>query len=167
MKLNIGDIFLIPINDKKFSLGQIVSIPNKESITVVIFKEVFSNNQIENISNVLKDTTPLLFGNTFDAKFYHKHWVIVGNDKTNLSNIKLPYYKIGDSPSYIEDFKGTKIRKCNSIEDERLVNRKYIAPVRLENGIKAYHDLLEWKDELFNPLLYSYNLLSCELVSNV
>jgi hypothetical protein len=108
----------------------------------------------------------LIFGNTFDAKFYHKHWVVIGNDKTNLSNINLPYYKIGESPSYIEDFKGLKIRKCNSIENEKLVYRKYIAPVRLENAIKAYHKIIEWNDELFNPLLYTYNQMSYDLVTN-
>ncbi|MFN4086536.1 MAG: Imm26 family immunity protein [Spirosomataceae bacterium] len=166
MKLKVGDIFKVPINEKGVSLGQIISIPDKKSLSVIIFKELFEVKPIENLANVVKDCTPLLFGNTFDAKFYHKHWDVIGNDKTNLSNIKLPYYKIGDSPSYIEDFKGTKIRKCSSIENEKLIYRKYIAPVRLENAIKAYHNIIEWNDELFNALLYSYTLMSCELVSN-
>lgn len=164
MKLKEGDIFSISVQEKGFGLGQIIKIPNKESISVAIFKEVFEDVKSKALGEIIKECTPLLFGNTFDAKFYHKHWIIVGNDKSNLLNIHLPYYKIGSSPVYIEDFNEKKVRKASKEEIELLMFRKYVAPVRLENALLAYYGLGDWKDDLFNPLLYSYNLESKRLV---
>jgi len=164
MKLKEGDIFSITVGDKGFGLGQVVKIPNKESLSVVIYKELFNSLKKVNLSEILKNCTPLFFGNTFDAKFYHKHWVILGNDKLNLELIILPYYKIGSFPVYIEDFDEKRIKRASKEEEEELIFRKYIAPVRLENALLAHHGLKEWKDDLFNPLLYSYNIKSNELL---
>ncbi len=36
MRLKKGDIFIFAVNDKGYAVGQIISIPNKQSLTVVI-----------------------------------------------------------------------------------------------------------------------------------
>jgi hypothetical protein len=165
MKLEKGDIFSIPLQDKGFGLGQIVKIPDENSLSVVIFSELFPNLNEIKLHEVIAKCTPLFFGNTFDAKLYHKHWKIIGNDQINLNRLTLPFYKIGSFPTYIEDFDEKRLRRANKEEKEKLIFRKYIAPVRLENALLAFHGLKEWRDDLFNSLLYSYNIDSNNLVS--
>jgi hypothetical protein len=167
MRLKKGDIFIFAVNDKGYAVGQIISIPNKQSLTVVIFKAIIDKIPDSNFETLISSSTPLLFGNTFDAKFYHKHWTVIANYQDNLTKYQLPFYKIGITPSYIEDFNGKKIRKCTPLEEEKLIYRKYIAPIRFENALLAYNGLGEWNDELYNQLLYSYNIFSYELVYKV
>jgi len=68
MKLKEGDIFSIAVQNKGFGLGQVVKIPNKESISVVIFKEVYENIESKSLGEIIKRCTPLFFGNTFDLR---------------------------------------------------------------------------------------------------
>ena len=166
MKLKEGDIFSISVGDKGYGIGQIVKIPNKESLSIVIYKELLSNLDKVELSKIVKNSTPLFFGNTFDAKFYHKHWKILGNDKTSLDRLKLPYYKIGSFLMYVEDFDKKKVKRASKQEKKKLMVRKYVAPVRLENALLAHYGLKKWEDELFNPLLYSYNIESNNLINN-
>lgn len=165
MKLKEGDLFSISIKDKGFGLGQIIKIPNKETLSVIIYEELFENFDGNKIGEIVINCNPLFFGNTFDAKFYHRHWIVLDNNKVNLTSIKLPYYKIGSFPLYVEDFYEKRVKRASREEKEKLIFRKYVAPVRLENALLAYHGLKEWKDDLFNPLLYSYNISSDKLVN--
>ena len=165
MKLKAGDIFSVIVGDKGFCLGQIVKIPNKESLSVVIYEELFHGLASDVLEQTVKACTPLLFGNTFDAKFYHRHWEIIGNNTILLDGIKLPYYKVGRFPVCVEDFDEQKIRRESEKEKVLLVFRKYVAPVRLENALLAHHGLGEWKDELYEPLLYAYNIKSNALIN--
>lgn len=165
MKLKEGDIFSIKVGEKGICLGQIVKIPNKESLSVVLYEELIDDVEEEKLSEILENCTPLLFGNTFDAKFYHKHWQVIGNDKSKSDTLKLPYYKIGSFPIYVEDFDEKRVKIASREEKKRLVFRKYVAPVRLENALLAHHGLKEWEDDLFNPLLYSYNIESNNLIN--
>ncbi len=160
MKLHTGDIFEFAINENSKSYGQIINILKKNTITIVIFEGQYRSRP--DIQELLEDNI-LLFGNTFDAKLYHKNWIIIANEKSNIESIKLPYYKIGTDPVYIEDFYEKKIRKANSYEEEQLYYRPYIAPVGFELALKAYYKKLEW-EENFNKMLYSNLLKSVEIV---
>ncbi len=151
MKLKVGDIFEIKINDNNTAYGQIVNIPNKESITIIVFKSLYLKRPTIDI--ILRDNI-LLLGNTFDAKLYHKHWVVIDNDQSTLSELEFPYYKIGTKPVFIENFEGSRIREASKKEEESLVYRPYVAPVRFELALKAYYKSLEWKDD-YDNLLYS------------
>lgn len=160
MRLNVGDVFEFSINKNSYSYGQIVNIPNKESITVIIFESQFKERLL--LDDVVKNDI-LLIGNTFDAKLHHKHWIIIGNTQLNITNIKLPYYKIGTKPIYIEDFKGNRLRKAKREEIDKLIYRSYVAPVRFESALKAHYRVIEWKDE-FDELLYSKAVESFEMI---
>ena len=165
MKLIVGDIFSIKIKDIGFGLGQIIRIPNKESFSVVIFEKIY--NTLDDLDlNKEVACKPLLFGNTFDAKFYHKHWRVIDNIKTDLNDIQLPYYKIGSFIYFVENFDEKKIKKASSTEKEILMYRKYVAPVRLEKALMAYHNHIEWNDDLYSALLYTYVLKSNEVVNS-
>ena len=119
-------------------------------MTIIVFEGLYKSRP--SVDELLKDNI-LLFGNTFDAKFYHKHWIVITNEQSNLKKIKLPYYKIGTNPVYIEDFFEKRIREIKSKEEELLYYRQYVAPVRFELALKAYYKKLEWKD-IYNELLY-------------
>jgi hypothetical protein len=160
MKLNVGDIFEFSINDNNSSYGQIIEIPNEESITIVVFEDQYKQRPL--LDEIVDDEI-LLMGNTFDAKLYHGHWVIIGNYTSNLDSIKLPYYKIGTKPVYIEDFKGNKLRKAKKEEVEKLIYRPYVAPVRFELALKAHCKVVEWK-EIYDDLLYSRAVSASEMI---
>lgn len=151
MKLNVGDVFEININENNTAYGQIVNIPNKESLTLIVFKSLYTRRP--SIHDIVKDKI-LLLGNTFDAKFYHKHWAVIGNEQASISDLRLPYYKIGLNPVFIEDFNGKRVREASTKEQELLIYRPFVAPVRFELVIKAYYKSLEWKND-YDSLLYS------------
>lgn len=161
MKLNKGDIFEFSINDNRKSYGQIISTFKKDTISIIVFEGLYKSRP--EIEELLQDKI-LFFGNTFDGKLYHKHWIIIENEKSNLENIKLPYYKIGTDPVYIEDFFEKKLRKASTQEEEILSYRSYVAPVRFESAVKAYYKLIEW-DEVFDELLYSNILERTQSIS--
>jgi len=150
MKLKEGDLFEIKIADNIFSYGQIISTFKKKALTIVIFEGQYTERP--NVNDIINEKI-LLFGNTFDAKFYHGDWIAFDNNKSNLSGIRLPYYKIGIDPIYVEDFYENKIRKANKDDINKLKYRDYIAPVRLESALKAYYKYLDW-NEVFDELLY-------------
>ncbi len=151
MKLLIGDIFEFRVNENNLAFGQIVNFPNNESLAIVIFKGLYLRRPLK--KELIEDEI-LFFGITFDAKLYHKHWQIIGNDPTNLNDFELPFYKIGTGKVFVEDFYGNRIRKASKEEEEILIHKSYVAPVRFELALKAYYKSLEWKDE-YNELLYS------------
>jgi len=151
MKLKAGDIFEFSINENSKSYGQIVSVFKKDTLSIIIFEGQYRSRP--DIEELLQDNI-LLFGNTFDAKLHHNHWIVIGNETSNLSSVKLPYYKIGTGPIYVEDFFENKLRKTKDNEESILTYRSYVAPVRFETALKAFYKVVEWREE-FEELLYS------------
>lgn len=163
MKLKEGDIFEFSISDSSKCYGQIVSTFKKDSYAIIVFEGLYRSKPDK--QEILNDKI-LFFGNTFDAKFYHKDWEVIDSEISNLKNVKLPYYKIGTDPVYIENFFEKRIRKATVDEEDILNYRSYIAPVRFESAMKAHYTLLEWND-VYNEMLYTNVLKSIDLVENV
>ncbi|MBF4518727.1 hypothetical protein IRZ71_20415 [Flavobacterium sp. ANB] len=152
MKLKNGDVFEVHFSENRLCYGQILSTHKKDAYTIVFFEGLYKSRP--SVKEILADNI-LLFGNTFDAKFHHKHWIVFDNEKSNLDEINLPFYKLGTNPIYIEDFSGNSIRKAKADEEDKLYYRSYVAPVRFELAIKAYYKIIEW-DSVYDELLYSY-----------
>ena len=155
MKLKVGDIFTIPIEENKISFGRIINLPNKSNLFIVIYDYISELNNIPKLTEIIKKEI-IILGCTLDAKLYHKHWVIIGNCTDNILDIRLPIYKFGlsDSDMYITNYKGVVIRKA-SIDEFDILDYKYCrAPVGFESVLKAYYknQHLEPDDE---KLLYS------------
>ncbi len=150
MKINEGDIFEFSINDNTTCYGQIIKIPNKESLVVVIFEGLYNSRPL--LDEIVKDDI-LLFGSTFDARIYNGNWKVIGNTKNNLEGIHLPFYKIGIDPAYLESFDGMRIRELCPSEEGKFSYRKYVAPVRFELALKAHYKQTEW-NEKYDSLLY-------------
>lgn len=159
MKLKKGDIFNIKISSTNFAMGQIINL-SKDGLTIIVFEGLYPSSIIPNFTELVNENI-LLFANTFDAKFYHKHWEIIGNYILNLNDIKLPVYKLGtDEDLRYEDFfmkpisDKTLFLNCK----EKIGYRNFVAPVRIENAIKAYYKLIDWNDD-YEKLLYE-NLIT-------
>jgi hypothetical protein len=162
MKLNIGDIFTIPLGNNEVGFGQVVSPYNKKSggFMMATFNFKCSDEySIIKMEDICKNEV-LFLGLTFDAKIYHKDWIILGNYKANIESIKMPFYRLGTPPNdiFMVNYKGDKIRPINEQEFNKLTYRTEIAPIRYENALKAHYKIQEWISEDYDKLLYKKNL---------
>jgi len=169
-KLNIGDVFIIPLGNGEFGFGQIVTPYDKKSggFMMAVFKYKVNDLTsifIEKICH--KDI--LLLGFTFDAKIYHKDWTIIGNYTSNIGAIIMPYYRLGTPPGelFIVNYKGERIIEIDEDVFKLLSYKTEIAPIRYENALKAYYKLQEWKEEDYDKLLYTNAIESKKLVENI
>lgn len=101
---------------------------------------------------------------TLDAKFHHGDWPIVGNRKDNLSDLPQPWFKVGvDGETHIEARDRSVTRRATSAEEASLRHRTVVAPVRIENALKAQHGLADWNPR-FDELRADYAFQSANLV---
>jgi Immunity protein 26 len=163
MKLKVGDIFTIPVSDEKTGFGQIINIPNKNNFIIAVFEKVYTGKEWPGLDEIITDRI-LFLGYTMDAKLYHEHWKIIGNDSSNVSKVKLPYFKLGTPPDMqIINYKGDRLRKASKDEFNSIDYKTVLAPVEYEIALKAHHKLEEW-EEGFNELLYEKALESIKIV---
>ena len=156
LKLKEGDVFNIPLNGEEIGFGQIIAIPDKSSLVIVLFdKKQGIDKEID--FDKICGSRVIMLGNTFDAKLYHKDWQVIGNYTGNINNIAMPVYRLGTPPGdlYLTDYKGNRLRKITLKEFEELTYQIFIAPVRYENALRAYFGLQEWKSEDYDKLLYT------------
>lgn len=166
MKLNKGDIFTIPISEKSYGIGQILDIPRKDTLIIIVFKDIVTNEEVLNLEDILSKE-PVFLGYTVDALFYHKRWRVIKNYINNLLGMPLPYNKIGDYENmYITNYKGEKVRKALKKEFDALMYETHIAPIRFQNALKSLHGIGEWVHEDYDKLLFSHFLKSKALVEN-
>jgi len=163
LKLKVGDIFTIPVNDEKTGFGQIINIPNKNNFIIAIFESVYYGKEWPNLDEIVTDKI-LFLGYTMDALLYHKEWKIIGNISSNISKVQLPYYKLGTPPDMkLVNYKGDKLRKASRDEFENLEYETVVAPVRYEKALQAYHQLDKWNED-YDRLLYDRILKSIRVV---
>jgi len=154
MKIKEGDVFTIPVDENRVGFGQIIKIPNKNNFIIVVFQEICITTEIPAVNEII-NFSPLFLGYTMDAKLYHKHWKIIGNNNSNIDLIPLPNYRLGTPPDdiYITDYSGKVLRPAKKEEYEKLEHKTVRAPVGYENALKAYHNLKEWQAD-DNKLLF-------------
>ncbi|MBL1279820.1 MAG: hypothetical protein COA33_006095 [Fluviicola sp.] len=159
MKLKEGDIFTIPINNQFIGLGQIIYMPNKKNYMIIVFKERYEVSSVPLDLFTVSQGDIFLMGYTVDAKFYHKHWKVIGNVEVNLGRIRLPYFKLGiiEKEMLVINYQGKEIGQATK-EDLKLNYKTVIAPVRFENALKYLYNEREWNSS-FNEILYSTDLL--------
>lgn len=169
-KLNEGDIFTIPLGNGEFGIGQIVCFPRHEhNFIMIVFKEKFENVNLSEINSF----EILFLGYTVDAKLYNKKWEIISNETKNLSNIQMPYYKLGlpnnDYPdgARLVNYKGEVLANIDSNTFDKLSYETEVGPVRFEKALKAYFGLQEWVAENYDIILYEKTLESVKIAEEV
>lgn len=166
MQLKIGDIFTVALNDLEVGFGQIIAFPTRSSLIICLFSVKLPSNKLYDLT-LVSNADVILLGYTLDAKLYHKDWVVIGNREPS-KRILLPYHKVGLPPGdmFIADFKGKKIRKCTLEEFNSLHHQTTIAPIRYENALKAFFQLMEWKPDDYDKLLYKNSVASNEIINS-
>jgi len=172
-KLNVGDVFTIPIEDNAFGIGQIIYMPkDKHNFIMIVFDRKYSSKEDVNFE-CLKDLKIIFLGYTVDAKLYHKDWEIIGNNTSNLSTVKFPCYKLGlpreDYPdgARLVDYKGNVLANINKDIFDNLSYQYEVGPIRFQNALKAHFGLQEWIPEDYDKILYSKTLESVQIAEEI
>jgi hypothetical protein len=92
IRVKVGDVFLIPIDETTWVIGQLVRKLQSE-LYVAIFADRYSSTDVEPRS--ILDKKPLFLVLTLDALLYHGMWPIIGNVQENRNSIPEPAFKVG------------------------------------------------------------------------
>lgn len=156
-KVRVGDVFLVPIDGSRWGGGQIAG-DWKGELYIIIFDVIYNDDNIEPESIV--GARPLLAALSLDAKLHHGDWRIIGNVTANLGRIPQPVFKVNqDGVVFVETRDRSATRRASSAEAEVLRLRTVVAPVRLENALKAHNGIGDWSPR-YDDLLYHYALES-------
>jgi hypothetical protein len=156
-KVRVGDVFLVPIDGSRWGAGQIAG-NWKGELYIIIFDAIYNEDNID--PERIVAAKPLLAALSLDAKLHHGDWRIIGNVTANLGRIPQPVFKVNqDGAVFVESRDRSATRPGSSAETEALRLRTIVAPVRLENALKAHNGIGDWKPR-YDDLLYRYALES-------
>ena len=146
-KLNVGDVFTIPLTENEVGFGQCVTPHKKTSGGVMIAVYPYKKNKNKNTDlTEVVNSEPLFLGYTFDALLCDlPRWKIIGHYIENIENIKLPYNRLGTPPDeiYLIDVTNKRVAEISEDVFNELTYKTEIAPIRYENALKAYFGLQE------------------------
>lgn len=92
---------------------------------------------------------PKLIGMTFDTKFSHKHWVVLGNRIEVAEGMPRPVYQLWRRSKVVyEDFQANEA-SGDSLEGSSIlpVPRTTVGPIRFENAARSILTGQDWKEE--------------------
>jgi hypothetical protein len=145
LKLKLGDVFTLPVDDSRCGVGQIVATYGKDAYYFAIFDVTVPAGDSFDVGEAMGHRV-LFLALSLDAKLSAGHWRIVGNAPVP-DGLPLPAFKeVVGGPGHVDvvDFSGERRRPADSSEVELLPNRKVVAPVRLEKALRAKHGLEPW-----------------------
>lgn len=149
--IRVGDVLAVPLGPGMVGVGY-VAAEYSPSLAFYLLLYGQSYPAIEDIEPRAVAGDPVLCGLTNDAKVFAGHWSVVGNLPPDPGSLPLPASKVGQRGQMIvEDVTGEFWRLATEDEIERLAYRKVVAPVRLENALKAHFGLRDW-DPIFDDL---------------
>ena len=159
-RVTVGDVFLVPIDGERYGIGQLAGDWKGELYVVIFDKLVKRDASTADVNGAGLQLAAL----TLDAKFHHGDWPLIGNRRDNLPGLPQPWFKVGvGGETHIEARDRSVTRRATSTEEAALRHRTVVAPVRIENALKALHGLVEWNSH-FDELSADYALLSAKLV---
>lgn len=161
-KAKTGDVFLIPIDGSSFGIGQIAG-DWKGELYITVYDVTF---QTDDVDPRVVTTAKLLFAAlSLDAKIHNGDWRIIGNVTENLGQVPQPFFKVNqDGQVFVESRDRSITRPASHSEAEALRFRTVVAPVRLENALKAIEGIGEWNPK-FDDLRANYAFESSRLIS--
>jgi hypothetical protein len=150
LRLNVGDVFSIPVDDDRVGYGQIVA-PWGESgghFYFAVFDGVYPAESAPDLDTVLSERLVLL-ALSLDALLVHRHWKVLAHREVDASAIPWPAYKEGVSPPGafdVVDASGRRRRPASNEEAARLPFRTVVAPIRIEKALRALNGTEPWHD---------------------
>ena len=157
----VGDVFLIPLDDERYGIGQMAGNWKGELYVVVYDKVVTQEASLADVDGADLQFAAL----TLDAKLHHGDWRIIGNRRDNLGDLPQPWFKVSVSgETYVETRDRSATRRATPTEVANLRLRTVVAPVRIENALKALHGLAEWNAR-YDDLRADYAVQSSKLMA--
>ncbi|QCR43363.1 hypothetical protein C1N91_07200 [Curtobacterium sp. SGAir0471] len=142
----IGDVFTIPVDDQRRSVGQVLG-EYKSALYVIVFDQIFGADQDPSLQ--LEDLTgsqPLFARLIFDSRFRPGMWEIIGHAAAD-SERYLPAFTYGAAELdgvKITDFSGSRVRRASGPESKEVPRRAIDSPLILEKAIQAHHGIGRW-----------------------
>lgn len=162
IKAKIGDVFLVPLKDKCWAVGQLVNAWNDE-LYIAIFDKKVEKKDINPRGVLTQD--PVILALTLDAKLFHGNWPILGNVKENLAGFPQPAFKVRQSGIiYMESRDRTVSRPASPQEAGILRYRSISSPAVIEDAIQGLFGISEWNSN-FNDLRADYAFESSRLLA--
>lgn len=160
-KAHVGDVFLVPIDESRFGIGQIAG-DWKGELYIIIYDAVYATASVDPTIAV---SAPFLFAAlSLDAKLHNGSWKIIGNVTSNLDSIPQPVFKVNQGNQVLLESRDRLIaRPASRAEAEFLRLRTVVAPVRLENALKASKGIGDWNPR-FDALRADYAFESAEIL---
>jgi hypothetical protein len=150
LRLQVGDVFSIPVDDDRVGYGQIVASWGESGgqFYFAVFDGVHPRDKVPDLDAVLAEPL-ILLALSMDALLVHGHWQVVGHAEVGDRRIPWPAYKEGVSPpgSFdVVDASGQRRRAASDEEAARLPFRTVVAPIRIEKALRALHGIEPWDD---------------------
>lgn len=146
-KLNVGDVFSVPIDDSRVGVGQVVATFGKSAEYLAIFDTVASDPGSIDIDRALQSRVMFLALSN-DAKLYAGHWTLVGT-RPVAEDMPLPAWRevfTVERRVDVVDYSGQRRRPAQESEADLLPDRTFVAPARLEKALRAKHGLEPWQE---------------------
>ena len=158
----VGDVFLIPLDDKSAAGGHVVAIREKEELYLAIMGNRLRREEVD--PEVAITGEPVLLTLSFDAKLSNGDWLIIGNLTDVVDRYPHPAFKIKHAGTMsIESRDKSIIRPATDEELAILQNRSVASPMIVEDVIRAYFGLGPW-NESYNKRRTEYAVASSELL---
>lgn len=161
-KPKVGDVFLVPLDEMSAAGGQVISIREGEELYLAVFDQRLGLNETDPM--VAISGSPVLLALSFDAKFWHGNWPIIGNRADLIDQYPQPNYKIKHGGIMSLESRDKNVRRpASSDEIEILRYRSVAAPAIIEDAIKAHFGIGEWNDDN-DELLAEYAISSSKII---
>jgi hypothetical protein len=148
-RLAVGDVFTVPVDGSRVSVGQVVGKYQHDAYYVVVYDLLaMAGDEPLAVAEAVEVAGPLLVALTFDAKVMVGDWQVIANVDVP-SSVTLPAYREMVGPSGrvdVVDYSGIRRRPASSDEAAALPNRQVVAPVRVEKAVRALHGSGTWNE---------------------
>jgi hypothetical protein len=147
-RLQIGDVFTVPVDNERIGFGQVVAQYVWDGYYYfAIFEHLYGRSDQPEMDMVVKDRIAFL-ALSMDSKIFVGHWTVVGRAPV-AADLPLPAYKeVVGTPDRVDvvDYSGRCRRRSTADEAERLSYRSVIAPQILEDAVRAKYGLEPWHE---------------------
>jgi len=121
-ELKKGNMAAIPINEKQYTFGRIISFPFMEFYNYILEKEDIDNFD----PSLLLKNKPIFTVLIHKSCVSKKHWKIIGFNDTNLPEVPPVFIQDAFNPSDIKILQGTTSLVKARFEDVRNMERQAI-----------------------------------------
>lgn len=152
VKISLGDIVCIPIDDERVGYAQIVAA-EPYTYYFAAFERAYPRSNPPDIDDLVTDRVALL-GIIMTTRIKSGDWPIVGN-ATVTDKVIFPAYKeAAGSPHCINvvDYTCRRSRRATDAEAERLPYRATCSPMVLQHAMQAKHGVVPW-EEFYDQIL--------------